>query len=91
MAILSRPVEFEAGSLFARESVSARTPSSAERELADELVGSLGPTAYARVDLLPTPDGPMLLELELTEPSLFLTTHPDAAARAAVVFRSLAG
>ena len=27
---------------------------------------------YARVDLLPGPDGPVVIELELTEPSLFL-------------------
>ena len=27
---------------------------------------------YTRVDLLPGPDGPVVIELELTEPSLFL-------------------
>ena len=37
--------------------------------------------AYARVDLLPSPEGPRLLELELTEPSLFFATAPGAAAR----------
>ena len=41
---------------------------------------------YARVDLLPGPDGaPLLLEVELTEPSLFLAYAPDdALARLAV-------
>jgi hypothetical protein len=34
---------------------------------------------YARVDLLPTPDGPVVVEVELTEPSLFLQ-HADGAA-----------
>ena len=38
---------------------------------------------------VPGPTGPLLLELELTEPSLFLHTDPDAAERAASVFRSL--
>ena len=38
---------------------------------------------YARVDLAPGPDGPILLELELIEPSLFLATSPGAADRAA--------
>lgn len=36
---------------------------------------------YARVDLLPSPDGPMLVELELTEPSLFLGYSAGAAER----------
>jgi glutathione synthase/RimK-type ligase-like ATP-grasp enzyme len=35
---------------------------------------------YARVDLLETADGPLLMELELIEPELFLTMHPAAAA-----------
>jgi hypothetical protein len=41
--------------------------------------------SYARVDLLPGPDGsPVLLELELTEPSLFLQwAAPEALARLA--------
>jgi hypothetical protein len=31
-----------------------------------------GPLLYARVDLLPGPDGdPVIIEVELTEPSLF--------------------
>ena len=39
---------------------------------------------YARVDLIPGPDGePMLIELELTEPSLFLRQSPGAAERLA--------
>ena len=39
---------------------------------------------YARVDLLPGPDGaPMLLELEVTEPSLLLAHDPAAAGRLA--------
>ncbi len=36
---------------------------------------------YARVDLLETAQGPLLMELELIEPELFVTLHPAAAAR----------
>jgi len=36
---------------------------------------------YTRVDLLPTPDGPRLVELEVTEPSLFLSFDDGAADR----------
>jgi hypothetical protein len=48
---------------------------------------------YARVDLLPTPDGPVLVELELTEPSLFLqhgsgADDPVATFAAAVAARA---
>jgi hypothetical protein len=39
---------------------------------------------YARVDLIPDRDGsPVLLELELTEPSLFLLHDDNAAGRLA--------
>ena len=81
--------------LFAPEEMSPRDPSAAERELADAVLAAV-PThlaadlLYARVDLLPSPDGPRLLELELTEPSLFLDHHaPAAAALADAVVRRL--
>jgi hypothetical protein len=39
---------------------------------------------YARIDLIPGVGGePLLVELELTEPSLFLTTAPEGAPRLA--------
>jgi hypothetical protein len=38
---------------------------------------------YARVDLLPTAHGPVIIELELTEPSLYLLLHPSAASELA--------
>jgi hypothetical protein len=39
---------------------------------------------YARVDLIHGPDGaPLVVELELTEPSLFLSYSDGAAARLA--------
>ena len=47
------------------------------------------PLLYARVDLIPGPDGdPMLVELELTEPSLFLEHAEGAADRLAAAIAS---
>ncbi len=80
--------------LFAAEHIQARTPSAEERRVADAVLAALPfpSLAYARVDLLPGPDGPQLLELELTEPSLFLGTAPGAAERLADALRArLAG
>lgn len=75
--------------LFAPEHIATRKPSDAERLVAKQVLAALPfPTlAYARVDLLPSETGPQLLELELTEPSLFFATAPGSAARFA---RSLA-
>ena len=79
--------------LFAPERISARAPSPRERTVAKRVLAALPfePLAYARVDLLPSEDGPQLLELELTEPSLFFATAPGSAARfARVLARRLA-
>jgi len=47
-----------------------------------------GPTTYARVDTVHAEDGaPVLLELELLDPVLFLRMHPDAPAAFARVLR----
>ena len=68
--------------LFAQEDMSSREPSDAEREVAEAVLAAVpeeyGDLLYARVDLLPSPDGPRVLELELTEPSLFLEHHLPA-------------
>ena len=38
-----------------------------------------GPLLYARVDMVPGSNGrPILMELELTEPSLFMVTTPGS-------------
>ncbi|WP_061963155.1 ATP-grasp domain-containing protein [Demequina aurantiaca] len=87
-AILSRDMSWETG-IYADEKVVGTHASTAERELADAIVASLPPLAYTRVDLLPTPDGPVVLELELTEPSLFLGLSEGAPERAAAAFRAL--
>jgi glutathione synthase/RimK-type ligase-like ATP-grasp enzyme len=96
--ILSRAVEWSTG-LYADEEIVAATATADERSLADALVAALptlveggGDIAYARVDLLPTASGPVVLELELTEPSLFLSVDDAAPARAAAAFvASVAG
>ncbi|HWG92774.1 MAG TPA: hypothetical protein VNU66_00930 [Mycobacteriales bacterium] len=66
--------------------ITARSPSDVEVAVADRALAALpfdGPLLYARVDLLPSPDGPVVVEVELAEPSLFLTTADGAADRLA--------
>ena len=87
-AILSRDMSWSTG-LYADEKVTPTTATDPERELAERILADLPGLAYARVDLLPTADGPVVLELELTEPSLFLALDPGAPARAAATFRAL--
>jgi glutathione synthase/RimK-type ligase-like ATP-grasp enzyme len=57
-----------------------------ERDLAEAALSAAPrPVTYARVDMVPTPDGPRLMELELIEPDLGLRLHApavDALARA---------
>ncbi len=81
--------------LFAAETIRVRLPSPAERALGDAtmtwLAGSqLGTPLYARIDLLLDSDGlPRILEVELTEPSLFLETDAAAADRMAAAIQAL--
>jgi glutathione synthase/RimK-type ligase-like ATP-grasp enzyme len=69
--------------LFAIEDIGAREPSTAEFDAAHKALEAIpfGKLAYARIDLLPSPDGPRLLELELTEPSLFFAHAAGSADR----------
>ena len=74
--------------LYRPETITPRTPSGAERDVAARVLAACPFPAdrllYARVDLIPGPDGaPVLVELELTEPSLFLGTADGAADRLA--------
>jgi glutathione synthase/RimK-type ligase-like ATP-grasp enzyme len=96
-AILSRDMSWSTG-IYADEKVVATLPSPAERELADRILATLpgivpeaAELAYARIDLLPSEQGPVVLELELTEPSLFLGLDSAAPARAAAAFARLLG
>lgn len=68
--------------------VRLRHPSDAELNLAERVLdlvpGGRDQLLYARVDLVPSEDGtPLLMELELTEPNLFLDAVPYALGRVA--------
>ncbi len=66
--------------LFAAEHIGPRIASEAEHQVARAVLAALpfATPLYARIDLLPSADGPRLLELELVEPSLFFATAPAA-------------
>ncbi len=79
--------------LYAREDIEPRTPRDDELALAEAVLDETarrtggGRPLYARVDVLRGDHGaPMLLELELTEPSYFLATDAEAPARAAAAY-----
>jgi glutathione synthase/RimK-type ligase-like ATP-grasp enzyme len=64
--------------------VAAITPPAAVRSFADRVVAAIpGEALYARVDLVETNQGPLLMELELIEPELYFLYVPEAAARLA--------
>lgn len=83
------PPDGVGGDVLGDERSEARAATTAERSVGDAVMGYLPATAYARIDLLATPEGPVVLEVEVTEPSLFLHLDPNAPARAAAAFRSL--
>jgi hypothetical protein len=75
-------------SLYVEETITPRTPSADELAVGSSVMAFLrerfgADLLYARVDLLPSPDGPKLVELEVTEPSLFLVEGPGSADRLA--------
>jgi glutathione synthase/RimK-type ligase-like ATP-grasp enzyme len=68
--------------LFAAESITPRVPGADEMRLAEKIVAAVpfGIPLYARIDLIRDDDGaPCLLELELTEPSLFFAHAAGSA------------
>jgi len=70
--------------LFAPEKISVRPPDAAEHAVAQRVLAQLpfGELLYARIDLIRNAAHlPCVLELELSEPSLFLAYAPAAAAR----------
>ena len=77
------------------ESVSAALPiDDDERRLAEAALATAGaPLLYARVDVARGEDGrPLIMELELIEPSLFLMQHPPALERFAdAILRTVRG
>lgn len=64
--------------------IGLRDPSPEQRAVAEQVLAAVDePLLYARIDLLDGPVGPLLLELELTEPYLFLELADGAADRLA--------
>ncbi|MCW3000108.1 MAG: hypothetical protein JWN65_3657 [Solirubrobacterales bacterium] len=84
------------GTDAAAPAISALEPSRAERHLGDRVIAWLmqrfgTPLAYARVDLVGGVDGrPVVIELELTEPQLYLPYAASASDRLASAIRALA-
>ena len=71
----------ERDAAFRREQMSIVTPEPEAVDLAARLVAAegYGDLLYARVDLVATPEGWAVMELELVEPSLFLSFDAGAA------------
>jgi glutathione synthase/RimK-type ligase-like ATP-grasp enzyme len=81
-APLLLPGQAPGEALYLEEEVEAARPSEAECAVADAAL-RVAPEGllYARVDLVPGPEGPLVLEVELTEPSLWLGYAGGAAER----------
>jgi hypothetical protein len=92
-AMLRGDKDIGAGGLYLAEEIAAREPTDDQLAVARRALAAIpdGPDrlTYARVDLVPDAKGrPILMELELTEPSLYLGYGASAAERFA---RILAG
>jgi hypothetical protein len=78
-----------AEAMYDPELVVAGESTAAERDLGARIIDHVGerfgaPPLYARVDLVPGPNGdPVVIELEAIEPCLYLTTSPETAERLA--------
>jgi glutathione synthase/RimK-type ligase-like ATP-grasp enzyme len=84
-ALLRSGAEFAAG-LFAPEEIRARAADDDERRVAAAACAAIPfeGLLYARIDLIRGDDGvPVVLEVELTEPSLFFARAPGSARRLA--------
>jgi glutathione synthase/RimK-type ligase-like ATP-grasp enzyme len=63
-----------------------------QREVAEAALAAAGaPLLYGRVDLVPGPTGPVVMELELVEPDLYFRTAPGSAERMARAIAALVG
>ncbi|MCF8531079.1 MAG: hypothetical protein K9G12_05125 [Candidatus Nanopelagicales bacterium] len=73
--------------LYLQEEITPRTPRTDQREVADRVMDYLtsrfGTPLYARIDLIDSHVGqqPLVLEIEVVEPSLFFHTSPSSLAR----------
>jgi len=71
------------GGLYAEERIASREATSEQLLIGERTINWLtqrfGKLLYARVDLVPGSAGPTIMEIELTEPSLYLALHPAAS------------
>ncbi|HEY0166225.1 MAG TPA: hypothetical protein VGB75_04205 [Jatrophihabitans sp.] len=72
------------GPAYVLENITSRQPSEEELAVADKVFAYADgqqeqDLLYARIDLLPGPEGPVVVELELVEPSLYLSYSDTAA------------
>jgi glutathione synthase/RimK-type ligase-like ATP-grasp enzyme len=84
-AALLRPGQLPGTGLYLEEDIRSTQPTDAHRKVADQALRALDTTRLlqARVDLVPAAKGPVVLEVELTEPSLYLGYAAGATARCA--------
>lgn len=90
---LLKPGAAPTSEVFAPETIESREASAAERAVAERVLAyateRFGPLVYARIDLVEDADGaPLLLELELTEPSLFFEGDPGRLSQFASAVRA---
>jgi hypothetical protein len=88
-AILTSTDVEQAGDLFAKEDITARSPNAQERALADavlatRVVQGFDRIAFLRIDIAPANDRAgaapyVVMELELIEPSFYFDTTPGSA------------
>jgi hypothetical protein len=85
----------DGAALYVEEAIEPRAASEAELAVGSVALAAVrdrfgADQLYARVDLLPGPAGPVLVELELAEPSLFLQHGAGAARRFATAIAARA-
>jgi hypothetical protein len=89
-------LDLDSRSLYVNEVIAPRAASADELAVGEQVMRLVadrfgGDLLYARVDLLPTPEGPRVIELELTEPSLFLGYAEGAVDRFAEAIATRVG
>jgi glutathione synthase/RimK-type ligase-like ATP-grasp enzyme len=90
-AALLRPGQLPGTGLYLEEDIRAIEPTAVQREVGDRALRALESDglSQARVDLVPDEEGPVVLEVELTEPSLYLGYAAGATERFAAGIAAL--